>query len=531
MIKDSILKNIIFDNERKFNHYHKRLQIRDDLFAHAYADKSVLMNFIEDFFPSEPQEIREYRKNTLSAVTNTYYTKIINTITRIRNSKTFNVDYADENIEMYFENINDTNKDIISYFFDYLFKPCITDANSFIVIFDTHIYFYDTKNVIFYDDENLLIQISEKEYYLYDFEGRKIIKHVDDEDKFEVYDDIDFSFENGKKYWFKSGGDVNTVCHKSNDVIYDSILQSIAIYFRDAIIQYSDKQAGVKEHLFPLFWTAVSDDCTRCKGSGMCEYQDEQYNIRSATCSDCGGTGKIAKGMFSQLIINESLFSEKTPIPPAGYIQKDFASIEFLNRDYKENIYAGLSSVNMEHLFDVPLSQSGIAKEIDRKEFYSFLNRVLNWCVYIINNIYEHAMYFYAVKNNIEDYYDITPYLIATKTLNIDDDNDNDTLAAQNSILKKQKINDYIENNIVDEDKRKIAKIINELDTHSELTTQEKLSLYEKNIIDENEIYILMNIERIVKELYYLDEKFSDMSYIEKNEKLYEYAKTKKQKN
>ena len=64
------------------------------------------------------------------------------------------------------------------------------------------------------------------------------------------------------------------------------------------------------------------------------------------------------------------------PTPPAGFIQKDIEIAKLQNERILSHIYNAYSAINFEWKMNVPMSQSGIAKQWDRSEFNNFVYTV-----------------------------------------------------------------------------------------------------------------------------------------------------------
>lgn len=486
--------------------YEKRKQLRNDIYQHASGDKGLLGELIRTTLPSEPDDILQYRVDTLQPLTSSYFTKIINSISVIKESSSFDVNIYDEELEEYVKDTND-------YFFSDLFVRCLIDANAFIVVVDNKIKFYSSNEVLYFNKHSLFVAIDSENYrlyeknniteYYYDRKNKKITEYVFNT----MYTDSDVY------YFFQVKGDLIESVDNCN--IYKSFISGIVPFFNDAILEYSEKKAGIKQHLFPLFWTATSDKCSDCSGEGTRTYQDETYANFTSTCHTCQGTGVKPSGMFSKITVKQDAFSEKMPIPPAGYVQKDFSSIEFLNLDIKQNIFDAFASLNMEFLFQVPLNQSGVAKDVDRREYYSFLSKLISLCVDILNNIYRaQSFWFYFNRElvyNLDEYNyvqvqdlinEYTPRLIQIKDIES---------ILSNKIYdmntKENKVK-YINNNISDTDDKEIERLKIELDTLFNYTTEEKINLRKLNVISEQDLSISINIDKFIRTLYY-DKKIS----------------------
>jgi hypothetical protein len=65
--------------------------------------------------------------------------------------------------------------------------------------------------------------------------------------------------------------------------------------------------------------------------------------------------------------------------------QTDIAKLQ--EERIRQHIYDALSAINMEFLADTPLSQSGVAKQVDREELYSFVHSIAEDVVRIMDEI------------------------------------------------------------------------------------------------------------------------------------------------
>jgi hypothetical protein len=84
----------------------------------------------------------------------------------------------------------------------------------------------------------------------------------------------------------------------------------------------------------------------------------------------------MSKSPYRDIEINMNNIMEQSkgvPIPPAGYIEKDTAMVDKMMEIIRDEKRSALSAINMEFLADVPLNESGKAKEIDRDELNNFV--------------------------------------------------------------------------------------------------------------------------------------------------------------
>jgi len=522
-----LLERLIKDKEYE-PEYYQRKERWYKLYAHAYGNVDMLMDLIVTAFPSEPAEILEYRKSILFPITESYFTKILNSVSIIRNSKSFNIVLPEE-LENFIAKDGDGLEDLTNYYFNNLFMPCLVDANAFIIVLPNKGKFVWTVDVIYRDEDTLFVKDGE-EYYEYNRRG--VYKYTYNGDTNKVDIQVVMMFPNAvAKYWFQVGGEPVTV--NDTDKIYKSYFSGVVPFWDDAIVEYCDKKCGVKQHLFPTMWTTSSNKCKTCDGRGSVIYEAADYSKHSTSCGSCGGVGYLPTGTFKTIVVETgSLTAEKGTIPPAGYIQKDFSAIEFLNEDLKQNILDGLASVNMENLFQVPLNQSGVAKDVDRREYYGLLNKLIDFSVNIINKILKIETFWYIyLLQPLEDLGEVMeiPDDLVVRLISINDVKD---LLTQSTVSISDRENklQYIEDNISDKDSKNIAKLITILDPLQQYKTEEKISLFNAGAVSADDLYLSVNIELLIRVLYEQGQIDVTNDFNTNFTKLLEYAKEKRTK-
>lgn len=75
------------------------------------------------------------------------------------------------------------------------------------------------------------------------------------------------------------------------------------------------------------------------------------------------------------------------PTPPIGYVQKNTDIVRIQEERIRQHVYDALAAINMEFLAETPLSQSGVAKQVDREELYSFVHSVAEDIVRIMDEV------------------------------------------------------------------------------------------------------------------------------------------------
>lgn len=187
---------------------------------------------------------------------------------------------------------------------------------------------------------------------------------------------------------FQMGG--KFVKRVGNNILKKSPLQSMVPHLNKAARESSDLDAGVIKHLHLQKWRINSTPCQTCDGVGKIP------GGNNVVCNKCKGSG-VATGNspFDEIIVKPSSIGDPTtPIPPVGYVALDPEILRLQNERIEKHLYKALSSINMEHLAEVPLVQSGVAKGMDRDEattivymFAEYLTKVANDSIYFINEL------------------------------------------------------------------------------------------------------------------------------------------------
>jgi hypothetical protein len=203
---------------------------------------------------------------------------------------------------------------------------------------------------------------------------RQIRPYKDDQDVFDVFT-APYPFLEYPVYTI--GSVISEV--EDDQIVYDSILTPCLPAWNDALFTNDDLLVNKALHSNPIFWRYKNSPCKTCNGSGLLSGKDNTQR----TCSSCNGNGLGSEGSpFATIEINLQKKNATNPDvqyptgPPAGYIQLDIAALEAQKKDIDDDIYRGFQAIGIELLANVPASQSGIAKQYDRKELNTFFFQV-----------------------------------------------------------------------------------------------------------------------------------------------------------
>ena len=174
--------------------------------------------------------------------------------------------------------------------------------------------------------------------------------------------------------------------------IYDSFLEPCIASWNKACYRSTDLEVNWAQFGNPQYWRLKNDECKTCKGTGYVFARKTNEQIQ---CSQCIGTGQGSDGSpFTQIELRlpKSSATDPNPVtpitPPAGFIERTAAneSIKSLTEDEERQIYKGLQAIGLELLASVPLPQSGVAKQYDRKEINTFFYQVQDLVIYGIRH-------------------------------------------------------------------------------------------------------------------------------------------------
>ena len=166
--------------------------------------------------------------------------------------------------------------------------------------------------------------------------------------------------------------------------LYESRISGIVPMLNEAVREYSDLQAEIVQHIHSTMWAIQPQQCTRCKGVG----EIPRENSAPISCPGCGGKGILPLNPFEHVIMPMPKAGESTvPTPPIGYVTKQTEIAKLQEERIRQHIYDALSAISMEFLAESPIAQSGVAKQVDREELYSFVHSIAEDVVRIMDEV------------------------------------------------------------------------------------------------------------------------------------------------
>ena len=379
--------------------YEDAVEMYEELEIHA--DGEYPGELIDQRRPAESDEIKHYRKKIFVPITKPVFTKVYNSLMKIRKSQDWMISFPnelpaviaeDESPEKYIMYKMPRNGSITNWMFGVCFKQYLIDANAAVLTLPTNWekqdnQYYEPYPMIFNSED--VLDYKEGLYYL--------LKEHDEDKYWMIQPDIIQIFE-VKDYAVREVFQMpNTLGYipvrhlygmiienYKDRALYESRISGIVPKMNEALREYSDLQAEIVQHIHSTMWSMQPQQCGRCKGLG----EIPKENSAPIKCPSCSGKGLLPLNPFEHLVLPAPRAGEPAiPTPPIGYVQKQTDIAKLQEERIRQHIYDALSAINMEYLADTPLSQSGVAKQVDREELYSFVHSIAEDIVRIMDEI------------------------------------------------------------------------------------------------------------------------------------------------
>jgi hypothetical protein len=461
-IKDNsqaVLSLYLFMDKQERNKNYKDINdIYDDLRVHA--DGEYPTKLIDTVRPNESQAIKDYRKATFQPITKGTMSKVISALGKIRRSDEWRIKYdekkwekikavlPEERLENYCEESFPFFESVTTWMFNICLKNYLIDPNALIIIVPLNMnkekneyykpfpsLFNSSKIIDYKRDEYAVVESDDVVYFERDkvMTQGKVYYTIDKTELIrweEYYDAVkkkvgiketwNFKHNCSKLPAFQTEGLFRK--SKENTFIYESRISGVLPHLNEAVTMWSDFKAEVIQHVHSEKWMYATQDCTHCNGEGVLESDNNRR------CPTCKGTKKVFNSPYNNIVLvpPSNVGMGESPLPsgaPAGYIEKtgvvDMAKA--MNDFKKEQIYEALSAINLEFLADVPLNQSGVAKDVDKDEVNTFFNSIAEDVVKIMDRVYyfTNEYRYYGVITNAKTRKEMLPDIPVPSHFNI----------------------------------------------------------------------------------------------------------------
>lgn len=526
--------------------------------------------------PNEPLEVKDYRKIIWVPKTKPTFSRIVNSLSKIRRSPDWNIKYPDdlkdkfskiregETLEDYSEKNFPYFESVTNWIFSVCLKKYLTDPNGVILVMPLNTdveateflqpypIIFDCCDVIEFVDEDHAIlndqmgcyynirvgnktkQEKGKSYYVVDTVS--IVKYDQIDSKGNYTEVLNYQHGLGRLPCFKLGG---VICEaQSSNYMYESRISGILPELDEALREYSDLQAAKVLHVYPEPWQYTNNECTNCKGTGRRQnpawFSGCDDTIQAQiNCDTCKGVGYISAGPYSGLLVKPAdMGKQQLPTPPKGYVVKDIEIVKLMDDSVRQHIYDGLAAINFQQLASVPMSESGIAKAVDRDEQNNTVHAISEDIVKIKDRVYHlNADYRYKDLYSFEEINDMLPAIAVPEKFDLFS-----IANLQEDIgkAKTNKVNPVISNAMEidyagklfnsDPSVQAMVSLTIKLDPLPGVSEDEKMSrLSNKGILPEAYI-ISSNINEFVQRALDEDKEFSTKPLIEQKAIMLKYA-------
>ncbi len=310
-------------------------------------------------------------------------------------------------------------------------------------------------------------------------------------------------------------------------------LNPMVPHLNKAATRFNDLDAGVTMHLFLEKWRINNRECKVCKGTGLIP------NSKDA-CHNCSGSGFASgKSPFNEFEINPSKLmagATQLPIPPLGYVEKNPEILKVANDFATQDLYKALCSIQMEHLAEIQLNQSGVSKQYDRDEVNNFIYSFAENLIYILNLViyFENEIRYKSIVPNQKDRKKMLPIIpvpekfdvinttfllteyLSGKTAGLNGIilSEMQKEIAQKKFYANPKVSDFVE-------------MVMDLDPFPDKSIEEKALMLSNSIATEEDVILSSYISDFIKQALEKDLNFAQKTDEQKREVLLTMAKEK----
>jgi hypothetical protein len=371
-----------------------------------FSDKPCEI-FLKKYQPSEPDWAIDYKTENWRAITKTYAVKVESMIAKIFRASDFVVKFEDggtaatgETLQDYTEKNFPKTKSLLYYVQAIWLRQYLTEPNGVTLIapvnpekkgnaywkpFFTQ---FDANKVLHFDEEMLVIKEGKDKWIVVDQTDIQEVEKV--KNGYNVT--LIFAHNLGYVPAKYNGGSPKL---EDGEFLYESVISGVCPWWDQALVEESDKNVSVKQHMHPEKAVYGDTKCKACEGNGRIrKHVGLEKEARLVHCETCNGSGKstpMTSG-FGVWEVRAARAGEESTPPwaPAKYIEKDLSPVTFLDGDIDKRILRGLEAVCMAQLAEetADKTESGIKKSYDWEQTNIFLYNIavdicqffLPWC-------------------------------------------------------------------------------------------------------------------------------------------------------
>lgn len=571
----------LFDGKSKRLIYDEAVKAHNKLRVHA--DGEMPIKLIKNARPNESKEVMEYRQKIYESETQNPIERVLGVLEKIRRSADWMMRFEDkipaiinkdETLEKYIKEKYPQYTSLENWLFEECLKTIALDANAVIAImplsFDNNAVDYvqpyaqifGSSAVVDFVTDDFAVLKSEELSSLLTPDKQQSMLNTSKAPLSQFNPDNDETFTIGQVYYV-----INTIRYEKwetngekfqltkiynhglkglpvfqmpgkfqkrvgSNILKKTPLHSMVPHLNKAARESNDLDAGVIMHLYPEKWRINNLPCTECNGTAKKPTANGHKE-----CEKCSGTGMAnGKSPFNEIVIKPaSLGEQNIPTPPIGYVVKDVEIIRLQNERIEKHIYKAYKAVNMEHLDEVQLNQSGTAKQYDRDEVNNLITTFAEAIVYCADKVVFWINELrYQIIQNPADRKKLLPMIPVPEKFDV---LSSSFLITEYSTAKNAGLNPIILAELQKEVAQKkfyanpdvamFIKMAMELDPFPDKTIDEKSMMASQGLATKEDTIMSNYIVVFIKRAMLEDPDFVAKPIAEKQAKLLEYAKEK----
>ena len=555
---DNVLNNYLgklVDNKVQHPNYEDNVEQAEEMAVHLKGKKPK--ELLEQYRPNEPDDVRNYRLQSYEPVTKSHGKRIVNVLSKIQQSSNYSIKFPEQKSISEEDNLESYTTEDYPYFgsltewaFGIALQQDLLDSNSLVVVMplvipDDNVSYLKPFTFIYRSDQVLDGGLN---YYTILLDEKNVVKDVELNIWLIVTDSqiikatqisptnlgtlelevlFEYSFGEVPAYFLKGDYREETIPYA-----YDSFISGIIPHWNKAVRIDSDLDAQYNQHLF-LERVEIEVDCdngcqkdsangifkTARNGQDLCDGE---------VCRRCKGSGSIngRSPMGVTSVRKDSLENADLEFPGVVYIDKPIEIIELTEKKVALLLSQGFQAINMDIIDKVGENQSGKAKDIDRTELTSFINKVSD---NLFDNIIYNAFRFISLWRYSVVKESVFPVINKPTTFNILDSSalieeikmlaeaGVDTTQWELDLIDKKFPNDF--------EKQKFNKAMIELDPLAGKKEAEKTDIFMSGGVTREQFIVSSNIRGFILDAMEKDAQFLEKTREQKMAKLIELAK------
>jgi len=527
-----------------------------------FADNKHWEGLVERQYPNEPDDIKTYRKEVFDNPTTSPYGNILLKFQSLNRVAKFKPHFPEapsylseeNNLEYYCNHLEEYDGVENATLWDWMFvsrlKSLLSYGNSFTVVIPKGESEANEMNapqpMIVYSDEVRYFDIEEgiifrKQDYVYCVDyfhvAKYEIEHTQDAKGVPGIRLItEWAIPNPIQCLPIVQAKGKKKAEYEHATTYEALLSDVRPALNRLIKQSTSRDALEALHLYGEKVMPEEEPCVTCGGSGQVQGVFPDANCTDANgittprydrCGTCGGGGKVAASPFRNHVYRTGLPGEQPlPNPPVYYVDKPEFPLKYTQEAFEKAIANAYESVGLGFMADIPLDQSGKAKEVDRSESEGSMNVVANFLVNHYRNVaYLIALwrYYPALESDKKSIVAMVPTVpiperfdVVTADL-IQAEINASTDARAKLLLQAEKDKKQFGES---SNQYKVSQLVYELHPLPSLTTDDILAGKASNTIADNDAFLALNIVKIANQLLEQDAEILEKSYAEKQNAL-----------